>query len=65
MWIRSQGGLRLHNVNRIEIEHFENKEIATVNIEAEEIKIFRNPQLAVGIDIGNANTCVTIYKEGE
>lgn len=30
MWIRSQGGLRLHNVNRIEIEHFENKEIATV-----------------------------------
>ena len=35
------------------------------NIEAEEIKIFRNPQLAVGIDIGNANTCVTIYKEGE
>ncbi|MDE7073690.1 MAG: ParM/StbA family protein [Odoribacter sp.] len=35
------------------------------NVEAEEIKIFRNPQLAVGIDIGNANTCVTIYKEGE
>lgn len=35
------------------------------NIEAEEIKIFRNPQLAVGIDIGNANTCVTIYKDGE
>lgn len=35
------------------------------NVEAEEIKIFRNPQLAVGIDIGNANTCVTIYKDGE
>lgn len=30
MWIRSQGRLRLHNVNRIEIEHFENKEIVTV-----------------------------------
>lgn len=35
------------------------------NVEDEEIKIFRNPQLAVGIDIGNANTCVTIYKDGE
>ena len=35
------------------------------NVEADEIKIFRNPQLAVGIDIGNANTCVTIYKDGE
>lgn len=35
------------------------------NVEAEEIKIFRNPQLAVGIDIGNANTCITIYKDGE
>lgn len=35
------------------------------NVEAEEIKIFRNPQLAVGMDIGNANTCVTIYKDGE
>lgn len=35
------------------------------NVEAEEIKIFRNPQLAVGIDIGNANTCVSIYKDGE
>lgn len=30
MWIRSQDRLRLHNVNRIEIEHFENKEIVTV-----------------------------------
>ena len=35
------------------------------NVNTEEIKIFRNPQLAVGIDIGNANTCVTIYKDGE
>ncbi len=35
------------------------------NVDSEEIKIFRNPQLAVGIDIGNANTCVTIYREGE
>lgn len=35
------------------------------NVEAEEIKIFRNPQLAVGIDIGNANTCISIYKDGE
>ncbi len=35
------------------------------NIEADEIKIFRNPQLAVGMDIGNATTCVTIYKDGE
>ncbi|MDE5640099.1 MAG: hypothetical protein K2I47_10045, partial [Odoribacter sp.] len=35
------------------------------NVEADEIKIFRNPQLAVGMDIGNANTCVTIYKDGE
>lgn len=35
------------------------------NVAADEIKIFRNPQLAVGIDIGNANTCVTIYKDGE
>lgn len=35
------------------------------NVEAEEIKIFRNPQLAVGMDIGNANTCITIYKDGE
>lgn len=35
------------------------------NIDAEEIKIFRNSQLAVGIDIGNANTCVSIYKDGE
>ena len=34
------------------------------NIEEEEIKIFKNPQLAVGIDIGNANTCVTVHKEG-
>lgn len=35
------------------------------NIETEEIKIFRNQQLAVGMDIGNANTCVTLYKETE
>lgn len=35
------------------------------NVDADEIKIFRNPQLAVGMDIGNANTCVTIYKDGE
>ena len=30
MWIRSQDRLQLHNVNRIEIEHFDNKEIVTV-----------------------------------
>ncbi|MDL2330645.1 ParM/StbA family protein [Odoribacter sp. OttesenSCG-928-A06] len=35
------------------------------NIEDEEIKIFKNPQLSVGIDIGNANTCITIYKDNE
>lgn len=30
MWIRSQDRLRLQYVNRFEIEHFENKEIATI-----------------------------------
>ncbi len=35
------------------------------NIEDDEIKIFKNPQLSVGMDIGNASTCVTIYKDGE
>ena len=30
MWIRSQDRLRLQFVNRFEIEHFENKEIATI-----------------------------------
>lgn len=30
MWIRSQYRLRLQYVNRFEIEHFENKEIATI-----------------------------------
>lgn len=42
-----------------------NKSSIPNNVESEEIKIFRNPQLAVGIDIGNANTCVTIYKDSE
>ncbi|MDR0981868.1 MAG: ParM/StbA family protein [Culturomica sp.] len=35
------------------------------NLVDDEIKIFKNPQLSVGMDIGNANTCVTIYKDGE
>lgn len=30
MWIRSQDRLRLQYVSRFEIEHFENKEIATI-----------------------------------
>ena len=30
MWVRSQDRLRLQYVNRFEIEHFENKEIATI-----------------------------------
>lgn len=30
MWIRSQDRLRLQYVNCFEIEHFENKEIATI-----------------------------------
>lgn len=42
-----------------------NKSVIPNNVGIEEIKIFRNQQLSVGIDIGNANTCVTIYKEGE
>lgn len=39
------------------------KESIPANIKEEEMKIFRTKQLAVGMDIGNANTCVAVYQE--
>lgn len=57
MWIRSQDGLRLHNVNRIEIEHFENKEIVTVTGDGWFLGEYSNEKKALKV-LDEIQTCI-------